>query len=232
MKAPSIPKNLNGWIVLKDQKAFERWKKRTKFEYSARRRGFGFPCLARVYDVEGGLIRVADTITLDEAVQMGRMLTHAADVAALRATKPELFAQIKNIIFKGADPDCKQCNGTGRYRLPPAFPRFHEAWGDCPCVTTVAKSTTGNVETTFIEQGFAVCIEDRAIHILKTKGEMRAGDLGWELWCETTESARRGTGSHRSNKFCRPAGKLLKRLEKDNRVTHFAKPGGIYWRAL
>lgn len=50
----------------------------------------------------------------------------------------------------------------------------------------------------------------RAFDIIKTAREIRGSDLGWELWGETTECANRGTGSHRHNKFCRPAGKLLK----------------------
>lgn len=27
---------------------------------------------------------------------------------------------------------CRTCKGTGRVQLPPAYPRFHPADGDCP----------------------------------------------------------------------------------------------------
>jgi len=66
-------------------------------------------------------------------------------------------------------------------------------------------------------------IRERAYQILKAKGPMRGSDLGWELWGETTEVPDRGTGSHQHNKFCRPAGKLLKALERQGRRQHFTR---------
>mgnify|MGYP001585161571 FL=1 len=75
------------------------------------------------------------------------------------------------------------------------------------------------------------CLLDRAYKILKEKGPMRASDLGWELWGETTECPERGVGSHGWNKFCRPAGKVLNRLAKANRAVWYGATNCVLWRA-
>jgi len=68
-------------------------------------------------------------------------------------------------------------------------------------------------------------IHDRAYAILKEKGPMRGSDLGWELWGSTTESVMRGTGSHGHNKFCRPAGRVLRHLQREGRVIETCPKG-------
>jgi hypothetical protein len=74
-------------------------------------------------------------------------------------------------------------------------------------------------------------ILDRAYKILKERGPMRGSDLGWELWGETTECANRGTGSQRHNKFCRAAGKVLKRLEANGLVRSEGRETCTVWIA-
>lgn len=71
----------------------------------------------------------------------------------------------------------------------------------------------------------------RAWDILKTRGPMRGSDLGWELWGKTTEVPTRGTGSHQHNKFCRPAGKVLKRLQRLGCVREIPKETYMAWDA-
>ena len=61
---------------------------------------------------------------------------------------------------------------------------------------------------------------------------MRGSDLGWELWGETTECANRGTGSQRHNKFCRPAGKVLKRLQRLGCAREIPKESCMMWAAM
>lgn len=56
-------------------------------------------------------------------------------------------------------------------------------------------------------------IESEVMHILRSRGPISPGDLGWILWGETTESSGRGEGNHGTNKFCRAAGSILRRLE-------------------
>ena len=77
----------------------------------------------------------------------------------------------------------------------------------------------------------SVSVLDRAYEILKAKGPMRGSDLGWELWGATTECANRGTGSQRHNKFCRAAGKVLKRLERLGKATWQPRKNHSVWRA-
>lgn len=73
---------------------------------------------------------------------------------------------------------------------------------------------------------------DRAHQILKSKGPMRGSDLGWELWGGTTEAPGRGTGSHAHNKFCRAAGKVLRRLERAGRVISQGRETCTVWIAV
>lgn len=63
-------------------------------------------------------------------------------------------------------------------------------------------------------------------------GELRGSDLGWELWGETTPVPDRGTGRQRHNKFCRPAGKVLKALERQGRASSIARKTYTAWRAI
>ena len=77
----------------------------------------------------------------------------------------------------------------------------------------------------------SVSVLDRAYEILKAKGPMRGSDLGWELWGATTECANRGTGSARHNKFCRAAGKVLKRLERLGKATWQPRETYSVWLA-
>lgn len=72
----------------------------------------------------------------------------------------------------------------------------------------------------------------RAWDILKARGPMRGSDLGWELWGETTEVPRRGTGSHQHNKFCRPAGKVLKRLQRLGCAREIPAETCMTWAAM
>jgi len=72
----------------------------------------------------------------------------------------------------------------------------------------------------------------RVWDILKARGPMRGSDLGWELWGETTECPRRGTGSQQHNKFCRPAGKVLKRLQRLGCVREISKESCMMWAAM
>lgn len=73
---------------------------------------------------------------------------------------------------------------------------------------------------------------DRAHRILKEKGPMRGSDLGWELWGETTAFPNRGTGSARHNKFCRAAGKVLRRLERLNKAVWYGHGNCVLWKAV
>lgn len=75
-------------------------------------------------------------------------------------------------------------------------------------------------------------ILDRAYEIIKKRGKILGSELGWELWGETTAVPNRGTGSHRNNKFCRPAGKILLRLKREGRVREISEECNTYWRAI
>jgi hypothetical protein len=72
----------------------------------------------------------------------------------------------------------------------------------------------------------------RAWDILKARGPMRGSDLGWELWGETTDCPTRGTGSQQHNKFCRPAGKVLKRLQRLGCVREIPEKTHMAWAAM
>lgn len=72
---------------------------------------------------------------------------------------------------------------------------------------------------------------DRAHRILKERGEMRGSDLGWELWGDTTPVPNRGIGSQKHNKFCRPAGKVLKALERQGRARSRGRETCTVWKA-
>lgn len=74
-------------------------------------------------------------------------------------------------------------------------------------------------------------IEDQALKVLKGKGPLRASDLGWFLWGETSETAMRGEGSHRQNKYCRSAGKVLRRLERKGLASSSLYGKSFLWRA-
>ena len=57
-------------------------------------------------------------------------------------------------------------------------------------------------------------IEERVLSYVIDKPGARGSDIGWAMWGPTTEFPQRGIGSHGHNKFCRPAGKILRRLEQ------------------
>lgn len=75
-------------------------------------------------------------------------------------------------------------------------------------------------------------LTERAHGILKARGKMRTSDVGWALWGETTEAPNRGNGSHGQNKFCRAAGKVLRRLERAGRAQWMVERGVGVWEAL
>lgn len=72
----------------------------------------------------------------------------------------------------------------------------------------------------------------RALAVLRARGPMRCSRLGWELWGASTAVPDRGEGSHRTNKFCRSAGKLLRALERRGLARWTAGPGGVTWEAV
>lgn len=73
---------------------------------------------------------------------------------------------------------------------------------------------------------------NRAWGIIKERGEIRGSDMGWELWGATTPVPTRGTGSHANNKFCRPAGKVLKALERLKRVRSVSRKTYTAWKVI
>ncbi len=72
-------------------------------------------------------------------------------------------------------------------------------------------------------------IEERAVKALRTDGPMRASDLGQILWGSRRNS---GGGSHAHNRFCRPAGRLLKRLERQGLVLGYPTAHCWLWASL
>lgn len=82
-----------------------------------------------------------------------------------------------------------------------------------------------------MDRNKTLSILERAYEILKSKGPMRGSDLGWELWGETTDAPDRGTGSQLHNKFCRPAGKILRRLRELGLAREEAMKSYIRWHA-
>lgn len=77
-----------------------------------------------------------------------------------------------------------------------------------------------------------ITTDDRAIAILREHGPMRGSDLGWQLWGQTTEVPGRGEGSHGHNKFCRSAGKVLRRLERQGKVISWVHGNCHLWGAI
>lgn len=61
-------------------------------------------------------------------------------------------------------------------------------------------------------------IQMKALAYIEKHPGCRGSDLGWDLWKDTTPFPDRGVGSAGSNKFCRPAGAVLSRLQKANLV--------------
>lgn len=84
--------------------------------------------------------------------------------------------------------------------------------------------------TKLLRAAISRALEDRAVAILREHGPMRGSDLGWELWGAACTSG--GEGSHGHNKFCRPAGKLLRRLERQGRVIWMPKERCTVWVAI
>lgn len=74
-------------------------------------------------------------------------------------------------------------------------------------------------------------ILNKAYAILVKRGSLSCSELGWALWGTTTSSLK-GSGVHLNNKFCRPAGKVLKELEARKMASHFRHKNKIIWKAL
>ena len=72
-------------------------------------------------------------------------------------------------------------------------------------------------------------MQQEAINVMHGRKSIRGSDLGWELWGKTTDCPMRGTGSHRSNKFCRAAGKLLRGMERDGLARSFPATSCTLW---
>lgn len=72
-------------------------------------------------------------------------------------------------------------------------------------------------------------ILDRAWELLRARS-MRCSDLGWELWGCRDRALR--CGSSGGNKYCRAAGKIVRRLERAGRAGKTITNGGIYWFAI
>lgn len=73
-------------------------------------------------------------------------------------------------------------------------------------------------------------IERRTLLIVADQdGRLRASHIGWELWKDSHQHPKRGEGSHGSNKFCRPAGKILNRLQRLGLVDAGTDGVGIVW---
>lgn len=70
----------------------------------------------------------------------------------------------------------------------------------------------------------------RALEIVADRPGLRASHIGQELWNETTPHPKRGEGSHGSNKFCRPAGKILNQLQALGLIHEGTDGAGITWR--
>jgi hypothetical protein len=73
-------------------------------------------------------------------------------------------------------------------------------------------------------------VESLALEILRKHGPMRASDLGWQLWGDNDSGA--GQGSHGHNKYCRSAGKLLRRLDAAGKVVSRTQGTYTLWTAL
>ena len=96
----------------------------------------------------------------------------------------------------------------------------------------VTRRREGMENRTDVDPLALTALLERALAILRARGPMRGSDLGWELWGETTAAPRRGTGSECHNKFCRPAGKVLKRLERLGKVIPVYEKTCTTWRAF
>lgn len=66
-------------------------------------------------------------------------------------------------------------------------------------------------------------LADRAWNLLKQRGPLSTGRIGWELW---------GAGdSPDLNKFARAAGKLLQEMKRQQRVHEIPMVGHSNWSA-
>lgn len=72
---------------------------------------------------------------------------------------------------------------------------------------------------------------NKAYVILVKRGPLSCSEVGWALWGNTSTSLK-GTGVHRNNKFCRPAGKVLKSLEAKKLASHFKHKTRVIWKAM
>jgi hypothetical protein len=64
---------------------------------------------------------------------------------------------------------------------------------------------------------------DRAYRILARNGPLSCSELGWALWGKP--------GARKGGRFCRPAGKALKRLLAQGRVASIGLRDKVVWKA-
>ena len=98
------------------------------------------------------------------------------------------------------------------------------------CITGRAgrDSVGGETMITLKQQRYTIN-SNKVILELHKQGRMRASNIGWAVWGDTTPHPMRGEGSAANNKFCRPAGKLLARMEREGLVKVMPDENGVYW---
>ncbi|MCK9433889.1 MAG: hypothetical protein M0R32_03500 [Candidatus Cloacimonetes bacterium] len=72
---------------------------------------------------------------------------------------------------------------------------------------------------------------NKTYKVLLKKGPLSCSEIGWALWGHSS-TAQKGTGVYKQNKFCRPAGRVLKILETQGRASHFQHGRKIIWKAM
>lgn len=72
---------------------------------------------------------------------------------------------------------------------------------------------------------------NRTYKVLVRRGPLSCSEIGWALWGKTSTSIK-GAGIHKNNKFCRPAGKILKVLKAQGRVSKFENGKKVIWKAI
>lgn len=71
---------------------------------------------------------------------------------------------------------------------------------------------------------------NRARGILVKRGPLSCSEVGWALWGNSSTSMK-GAGVHKNNKFCRPASKVLRNLEKLGLASCFQHRDKTIWKA-
>ena len=76
-------------------------------------------------------------------------------------------------------------------------------------------------------------ILNRTYRILEKRGPSTCSEIGWALWGSAwTTYKTLSKDVHNMNKFCRPAGKVLKTLEKKGMVSRFDNGDKVIWKAV